>query len=105
MGVGSGEHPRIGQRHFRCGGSLSPIGSSTRSRAITVHIIKDLSEWAPQRGAAWEPEKEELLKRFCSSIFEPDCPDVFLIAANDGQLVESWRRLTDGPHVGVLGTR
>ena len=69
------------------------------SRAFTVHIIKDLSEWAPQRGAAWEPAKEQLLQRFCRSIFEPGSADVYLIAANDGQLVESWRRLTDGPHV------
>jgi hypothetical protein len=68
---------------------------SADSKPITVHIIKDLSEWAPQRGAEWESHKEELLQRFCASIFETAPVDVFLIAANDGQLIESWRRLAD----------
>lgn len=66
---------------------------------LTVHIIKDLSEWAPQRDAVWEPQKQQVLQQFCRSIFEPNPSDVFLIAANDGQLVESWRRLTDDEYV------
>jgi hypothetical protein len=68
-------------------------------RKIPVHIIKDLSEWAPQGGATWDPAKEELLQRFCRSIFDPNPSEVFLVAANDGQLIESWRRLGDDPHV------
>jgi hypothetical protein len=68
-------------------------------RKIAVHIIKDLSEWAPQGGAKWDPEKEQLLRRFCRSIFDSSPPEVFLIAANDGQLIESWRRLADDPDV------
>jgi hypothetical protein len=72
---------------------------SARFQTVTVHIIKDLSEWAPQRGAPWEPEKEQLLRKFCRSIFAPDSSDVFLLAANDGQLVESWRRLADEEYV------
>lgn len=31
-----------------------------------------LSECAPQQGAAWESEKEQLLQRFCHSLFQPD---------------------------------
>lgn len=68
-------------------------------RSLTIHIIKDLSEWAPQRDAAWEPPKQEVLELFCRSIFEPHSTDLFLIAANDGQLVESWRRLGDDEYV------
>jgi hypothetical protein len=68
-------------------------------RELTVHVIKDLSEWAPQPGAMWEPEKEELLQRFCRSLFELQTKDVFLIAANDGQLIESWRLLKDTDYV------
>ncbi len=48
-----------------------------------------------QQGAEWEPEKEELLQRLCRSIFDPETEEIFLIAANDGQLVESWRRLKE----------
>jgi hypothetical protein len=64
------------------------------SQVSTMHFLRDLSGWAPQQGAEWEPEKERLLQKFCESMFDPNSKDVFLIAANDGQLVESWRRLS-----------
>lgn len=64
-------------------------------RSFRIHCIRDLSAWAPQQGAAWEAEKEEILQRFCYSLFSHDTDEAFLIAANDGQLVESWRRLKD----------
>lgn len=68
-------------------------------RLVKIHFIRDLSGWAPQQGAEWEPGKEELLQRFCRSIFDPETEEIFLIAANDGQLVESWRRLKETEHV------
>lgn len=64
-------------------------------RQVTIHFIRDLSGWAPQQGLAWEPEKEALLQRLCTSLFDCSSDEVFLIAANDGQLIESWRRLSD----------
>lgn len=62
---------------------------------LTIHFIRDLSGWAPQQGMAWDPQKENLLERFSCSIFDPAPKEFFLMAANDGQLVESWRRLKD----------
>ncbi len=59
----------------------------------TLHVIKDLSEWAPQQGADWDDTKQELMQTFCRSLYEPNAQDVFLIAANDGQLIGSMRRL------------
>lgn len=68
-------------------------------RQVTIHFIRDLSGWAPQHGLAWEPEKEALLQRLCTSLFDRSSDEVFLIAANDGQLIESWRRLRDSADV------
>jgi hypothetical protein len=68
-------------------------------RNVTIHFIRDLSAWAPQQGLPWSPEKAELLSRCSKSFFEPDADEVFLIAANDGQLVECWRRLPNAEYV------
>lgn len=62
-------------------------------RIVTIHFIRDLSGWVPQGGAEWEPEKQELLLRLCRSIVTTDGDEIFLIAANDGTLLESWRKL------------
>ncbi len=64
-------------------------------RSVKIHFIRDLSGWAPQQGAAWEPAKEELLHAFCRSLFHPDADEIFLIAGNDGQVIESFRRLRE----------
>lgn len=71
----------------------------SRFRSVTVHFIRDLSGWVPQEGVPWEPEKEALLLRLCDSIVRPDGDEVFLIAANDGTLLESWRKLAQTPEV------
>ncbi len=60
----------------------------------TVHVVRDLSAFAPQQGLAWKPEREALLLRFSESIFLPDTKEAFIIAVNDGQLMEAWERLT-----------
>lgn len=57
---------------------------------MTLHVVKDLTAWSTFNG-----EKEALLQLFCESIFGTQGNDCFLIAVNDGQLIESWRRLPD----------
>jgi hypothetical protein len=71
----------------------------TSYREVIIHFIRDLSAWAPQQGVPWEPEKESLLQNLCRALFDPNANEVFLIAANDGQLIECWRRLSDTEHV------
>lgn len=74
------------------GASEGQPGHDGRGR--TLHVVRDLSAWVPQRGGAWDPAKEDLLKCFSASLFADGGPgDVFLIAGNDGQLIETWRRL------------
>jgi hypothetical protein len=65
----------------------------------TLHVIRDLSAWVPLRDVAWPADKVELLTHFCRSICDQDPENLFLIAANDGQLLETWRRLPDAPGV------
>ncbi len=86
--------------HYPADRKKWPISNEPRLyRKVTLHFIRDLSGWAPQQGLPWDPAKEMLLQRFCRSLFNGDSDEVFLIAANDGQLIESWRRLADTDQV------
>ena len=67
----------------------------------SIHFIRDLSGWVPQQGSEWSdhPKKELIINTFCNSIFAEKSDDIFLIAGNDGQLVESFRRLNHSDNV------
>jgi hypothetical protein len=71
----------------------SYISMSVTELNLTLHVIRDLSSWVPLRHTAWDAEKADLLHLFCKTLFDPNPKDCFLIAANDGQLIETWRRL------------
>lgn len=59
----------------------------------SVHIIRDLTG-LPETGKTGSfVTKTELLETFSYTIFDKSADDVFLIAANDGQLVDTWARL------------
>lgn len=72
-----------------------PLPGTGRS----LHLIRDLSAWVPQRDMAWDPAKHTLLLEFCRLLTSCEPGDLFVIAANDGQLIETWRRLDDTPAV------
>ncbi len=65
----------------------------SRKGQIQIHIIRDLSAWVPQQGMAWPAAKKALIIRFCNLLFRDEPNELFLMAANDGQLIETWRRL------------
>lgn len=77
--------------------------SHSRIGKIQVHIIRDLSAWVPQQGMAWPASKESLILRFCNLVFKIEPDELFLIAANDGQLIETWRRLNEHAEVMKVG--
>ena len=81
--------------HFRI--ALSAGGEA--SPGVTLHIIRDLSAWVPEQGAAWPDDKRALMVTFAKSLFHPKTDEIFLIAANDGQLGETFRRLADDPDI------
>lgn len=69
-------------------------------RSVTLHVLRDLSGWVPLQGAEWPQDKLDLMMRFCEGLCaEGDQKEVFLIAANDGQLTETLRRLPTSTHV------
>lgn len=74
------------------GGDLDEWNSEKKLRKIriangkTLIVIKDLSELR-------DDEKQVLLKDMSLSLHNPISVMLFLIAANDGQLVEAWERI------------
>ena len=64
-----------------------------------VHFIRDLSAWAPQHTTRWNPARGALLTRMCEGFFDGNKNERFLIAANDGQLVDALDRLDTTPAV------
>jgi len=62
-------------------------------KTVTVHLIRDLTALPRLDEKNRYVDRQQLLELFCQSVFNRDSHDIFLIAANDGQLVESWQRL------------
>lgn len=60
---------------------------------LTVHVIRDLTALPPHDNKCRYSDKADLLTRFCDCLCMPDGNTQFLIAANDGQLIETLQRL------------
>jgi hypothetical protein len=73
-----GPHPRLVEQH---------------ALAYTVHVIRDLTALPHRDRRSRYLDKNELLLLFCRTLLNPAGHDVFVIAANDGQLIEPWERL------------
>ena len=62
-------------------------------RPVTLHVIRDLTA-LPEEDAYGRYEfKAALLEQLSAVVFQPCSEHLFLIAANDGQLIETWRKL------------
>ena len=64
-------------------------------RRFTIHVIRDLTALPDTDPGGRYDSKPALLHALSTALFEPGS-DIYLLAANDGQLVENWRKL--GPH-------
>jgi len=73
-------------------------------KSLKVHVIRDLTALPAHDAKGRYAEKAELLTRFCDGLCEPDAKDQFLIAANDGQLVETLQRLPTTDNVARVRT-
>lgn len=75
------------------------ITASIGGRQILVHMVRDLTGLPPTDDRGRYGSKEELLQRLSSILFSSASNEIFVLAANDGQLVETWRRLPPSEQV------
>ena len=59
---------------------------------INLHVIRDLTALPDQDPTGRYESKVALLNQLSAALFDSGS-DMFLIAANDGQLIETWRKL------------
>jgi len=80
------------------------IDAQIAGELTTVHIVRDLTG-LPESGKTGSfHTKTDLLEFFSYTIIDESAGSVFLIAANDGQLVDTWARLNDSKdHVDNTG--
>jgi len=69
------------------------------NQAVNIHIIRDLTALGENDEDSIGMPVAELLQMLTRSIFDEEPHDIFLIAGNDGQLVEAWRKLPDTDYV------
>ncbi len=71
-------------------------------RSARVHFIFEFSGFAPPRGERWPEEKLALLELFGRSVLGEAKDDFFVIAANDGKLVQAKEGLPEGSAAGTV---
>lgn len=62
----------------------------------TLHFIFEFSGFTPEQHQPWKAEQIDLLNRFARSVFDPEPSEYFVVAGNDGKLVQAFDSLPDG---------
>lgn len=74
------------------------LAVETASGTVRMHFIFEFSGFAPVRGEPWPADKLALLELFGRSAMGLEASDFFVIAANDGKLLQAMEGLPDsGP--------
>ena len=61
-----------------------------------VHVIRDLTALPDTDPKGRYTTKADLLEQLSDILFNPTAGELFLLAANDGQLIETWRKVASG---------
>lgn len=64
---------------------------------VLVHVIRDLTALPDADPDGRYETKTALLDRLSALLFNPIAGEIFLLAANDGQLIETWRKVASAP--------
>lgn len=73
------------------------LRTTLADRSLLVHVIRDLTALPDEDPDGRYQTKADLLDHLSSLLFDADAAEVFLLAANDGQLIETWRNTACGP--------
>lgn len=71
------------------------ISVNTPQGERTLHFIFEFSGYTPEQNQPWAPEQVDLLNRLARSVFDPDPSEYFVVAANDGKLVQAFDSLPE----------
>jgi len=91
-------HRLTGDESRKAGRDRSNYGKvalTTPDGERMLHFIFEFSGFTPEQGQPWTPEQIDLLDRFARSVFDPEPSEYFVLAANDGKLVQAFDSLPD----------
>jgi len=111
--AGDGKTTLCDQLWDRFGGAKSHSAGSDRKsyRSLvvdtpqgrrTIHFLFEFTGWSADKGQAWAPERLDLLGRFARSVRAEKPDEYFVIAANDGRLVQTWDSLPSGSEAATI---
>lgn len=74
-----------------------PLEVETPTGRKRLHFIFEFSGWCPEKDQPWPEERLDLMDRFHRSLHDADPQEFFIIAANDGRLIQAFDGLPDVP--------
>lgn len=95
-------HRLTGDESRKAGHDRSNYGNvvlATPAGERTLHFIFEFSGFTPEHGQPWMPEQIDLLDRFAQSVLDPEPREYFVLAANDGKLVQALNSLPSSADV------
>jgi len=72
------------------------LPSTVGGQPTLVHVIRDLTALPDKDPKGRYTTKAALLEHLSTILFNPTAGELFLLAANDGQLIETWRKVASG---------
>lgn len=72
-----------------------PLDVATPDGVRRLHFIFEFSGWCPEKGQPWSEDRLDLINRFVRSVREGEPEEYFVIAANDGRLIQAFDSLPD----------
>ena len=107
--AGDGKSHLCGRIWHRLGGSAEEwdtdevycqLHCTIGGQPTLVHFLRDLTALPDRDPKGRYTTKTSLLEHLSTILFDPTAAEVFLVAANDGQLIESWRKAGSGTSAG-----